>query len=114
MDIKKDLKQKYKEMKTPMGLLIIKNNINDKAFLDISIDIKSTINRHKFQLKWGGHPNKELQKDWKKYGEGGFTFEVLEYLDYDKEDEGKDYKEELEILKMMWFDKEIFALTEFY
>jgi len=27
------------------------------------------MNREIFQLKWGSHPNKELQKDWDNFGE---------------------------------------------
>jgi len=105
MNYKKKLKQQYKEMKPSMGVFIIKNNVNGKAFLGVSNDTKSIINRHRFQLQWGGHPIKELQQDWEKYGEDAFTIEVLEYLEYDKKEEKVDYSEELEILKIMWIDK---------
>jgi len=102
---RKELKQKYKEMKTPMGVFMIKNNINGKAFVDVSSDIKSILNRHSFQLKMGVHRIKEMQKDWKEYGEEAFEFKVLEYLEYDEKDEAKDYSEELEIMKMIWMEK---------
>ncbi|NLK72814.1 MAG: GIY-YIG nuclease family protein [Clostridiales bacterium] len=114
MDIKKELKQKYKELKTPMGVLMIKNTVTGKVFLDTSTDVQSTINKHKFQLKWGGHPVKSLQKEWKEYGEDAFEFDVLEYLEYAKDDENVNYKEELEVLKELWLDKDDFSKLIFY
>ena len=104
MESKKELKQKYKEMKTPMGIIMIKNTVNGKVFIDSNSDTKSIINRHRFQLKAGSHRIKELQQDWKEYGEAVFTFEVLEELSYDEKEENKDYGEELEIMKLIWID----------
>lgn len=105
MDHKKLLKQKYKEMKTPMGVYTIKNHVNGKIYIDASIDTKSSINKHRFQLQWGGHPMKELQRDWKRYEDDAFSFEVIEQLEYDEKEEKTDYGEELEILKMVWIEK---------
>lgn len=105
MDKKKKLKMEYKEMKTPMGAIIIKNSINGKVFLDVSKDTKSKINRHRFQLKSGLHNIKELQKDWNELGEDAFSIEVLEELKYDEKEENKDYTEELEIMKVIWQER---------
>lgn len=105
MKTKKEMKQVYKEMKTPMGVLAIKNKTNGKIFIDVSTDTKSMINRHRFQLKAGMHRVKELQQEWKEYGEEAFVFEVLEQLKYDEKEERTDYQEELEILKMIWLEK---------
>lgn len=102
---REELKQIYKEMKPKMGAFIIKNSINEKIFMNVSKDLKSTFNSYWFQLKMGSHMIKEMQKDWNKYGKDAFTFEVLEYLEYDKKEENKDYSEELDIMKMMWMEK---------
>lgn len=105
MNTNKELKLKYKEMKPPMGAVIIKNNANGKVFIDVNKDIKSIINRHRFQLKTGMHRIKELQQDWNEYGEEAFSFEVLEELKYDEKEEKADYTEELEIMKMIWTER---------
>ncbi len=105
MNRKKELKQMYKEMKTPMGILIIKNIENNRFLLHATTDTKSMINRDRFQLKAGSHRFKELQLDWNQYGEASFVFEVLEPLKYDEKEENKDYSEELEIMKMIWYEK---------
>ncbi len=101
----KELKQKYLEMKPPMGAYIIKNNMNERALMNVSKDIKSTFNSHEFQLKMESHMVKEMQRDWKKYGEEAFSFEVLQYLEYDEKGEKTDYTEELEIMKIIWLEK---------
>lgn len=48
---------------------------------------------------------KELNNDWKKYGEKTFTFEVLELIKHDDNKTEKDYLEELDILEMIWLEK---------
>lgn len=105
MDRKKELKELYKNFKPDMGVFIIKSNFNDKYYIEETQDLKSSINRTKFQLNLGSHPNKELQKHWKEYGESSFTIEVLEKLKYDKDESKVDYSEELNILKMIWDEK---------
>jgi len=102
---RQQLKQMYKEMKPPMGAFMIKNTQNSKAFMDVSKDLKSSFNRHCFQLKAGAHPVKELQKEWNQFGQQAFVFEVLEQLEYDEKIEKDDYSEELEIMKMIWLEK---------
>jgi hypothetical protein len=102
---RQQLKQMYKEMKPTMGAFMIKNTQNSKAFMDVSKDLKSSFNRHCFQLKAGAHPVKELQKEWNQFGQQAFVFEVLEQLEYDEKIEKDDYSEELEIMKMIWLEK---------
>lgn len=102
---KKEMKQKYLEMKFPMGAFIIRNKVNGKVFVNVSHDIKSTFNSYKFQLRMGSLRVRELQKEWKKYGEEVFEFKVLEYLEHDKKEDKKDYSEELEIMKIVWLEK---------
>lgn len=105
MSTKKELKQQYKELKTPMGVMMIKNNVSNNFFIDINKDVKSYINRHRFQLKMGVHRLKDMQNEWNQYGEEAFSFEVLELLPYDEKEERTDYMEELEIMKIIWIEK---------
>lgn len=102
---RQQLKQMYREMKPPMGAFIIKNTLNGRVFMDVSKDLKSIFNRHRFQLKTGMHPVKELQQEWNQYGQQAFVFKVLEQLEYNEKKEQDDYSEELEIMKMLWWEK---------
>lgn len=105
MDRKKELKEQYKQMKSDMGLIAIINNETDEHYLIPSQDTKAMMNRIRFQLDLGGFKDKHVQRQWKELGEGSFTIKVLEKLEYDKDESKTDYKEDLEVLKMMWEEK---------
>lgn len=114
MDRKKELKELYKQMKPDMGVFIIHSDFSNKCYIESTSNIKSALNSTKFKLEAGIHPNRELQKDWKEYGEEKFTIEVLEKLKYDKDESKTDYSEELAILKMVWEEKLLQKGMEFY
>ena len=100
MKTKKELKDEYKQMKFPMGVFQVKNIGNNKVLIDHSLDMESKWNRHKMELKFGNHRNRELQKDWNEYGEGNFVFEVLSELKK-SEKENRNYNAELKTLQDM-------------
>lgn len=114
MDRRKELKEQYKNMKPEMGIFIIKAKFNDKCLIESSKDLKSTINGSKFRLKSSNHLNNSLQQDWIKYGEESFNVEILENLQYDKDESKMDYSEELEILKLIWIERLSKQGIEFY
>ncbi|MBB3186334.1 GIY-YIG nuclease family protein [Microbacter margulisiae] len=100
MKTRKDIKEEYKQMKFQMGVFQIKNKSNNKVFVDHSVDMASTWNRHKFELKFGTHVNRELQKDWNEKGEDNFDFGILSELKQD-DDRKVDYAKELRLLQQM-------------
>jgi hypothetical protein len=114
MDRRKELKEQYKNFKPDMGVFIISSNYNNKCYVEEAKDLKSKINRAKFQLEFGNHPNKELQKEWKEHGEKYFTIEILEKLKYDKDESKTDYTEDLALLKMIWKEKLLQNNIKFY
>lgn len=114
MDRRKELKELYKTMKPDMGILVIRNNFNNKCYIEVTQDLKGTINGTKFRLNANNHSNKKLQKDWVDIGAENFIIEILEKLDYDKDESKTDYKEDLEVLKMIWEEKLLKQNIEFY
>lgn len=106
MDRKKQLKELYKQMKTDMGIFIVQNKINNKYLLITSQNLQGMINRVRFQLNSGGHPNIELQQDWRKLGEDNFDIKILEKLAYGKDESKTDYSEELRIMEIIWAEKQ--------
>ena len=100
MKTKKELKDEYKQMEFPMGVFQIKCTVNEKFLIDNSVDMESKWNRHKMELKFGNHKNKDLQNDWSKYGEDKFIFEVLSELKK-SEEENVNYNTELKTLQDM-------------
>ncbi|HKL11382.1 MAG TPA: GIY-YIG nuclease family protein [Clostridia bacterium] len=105
MDRRKELKRQYKLMKKPMGIFAIRSKSSNKYYIKATNDLKGTMNGAKARL-WGGtHPNRQLQKEWKEYGEENFVFEILEELKYENDESKVDYKEDLELMHMIWEEK---------
>lgn len=114
MDRKKELKEQYKQLKPPMGIIIIRTKSSNKCYIEATPNITGKINSTLFQLKAGSQRNRELQKAWKELGEAAFTIEVLENLEYDKDETKTDYKDELALLQMIWEEKLAKEGMEFY
>jgi predicted GIY-YIG superfamily endonuclease len=56
------VKKEYKQTKRPMGVYGIRNSRNDRVYIGSGTDLLAKINRHKAELKFGSHRNKELQE----------------------------------------------------
>jgi len=98
------MKRAYKQSKPPMGVYRIANRGNDTVFIGYASDLQARFNRHKAELRFGGHRNRELQDMWKAFGESAFTFEILDELEQ-KEETPANPKEELQVLAKMWVQK---------
>ncbi|MGI6679136.1 MAG: GIY-YIG nuclease family protein [Dehalobacterium sp.] len=114
MERKKELKMLYKEMKPPMGVLMIHSNLRQKCYLEATANVAAKINRYRFQLNHGSHPNQTLQRDWQELGADSFTIEILEHLPYDKDESKTDYTDDLALLEMTWEEKLTQKGWEFY
>ena len=101
---KKRLKQEYRMTRRPLGVFVIRNLENDKLFLAGGLEIEGIMNRHRFQLEAGGHPNKQLQQDWNRLGAEKFAFEILDQIE-PRDDPSFDRRRELAFLEEMWLEK---------
>ncbi len=101
---KSTAKKEYKENKRAMGVYTIRNSADNIAYVGYGIDVQARINRHRTELRFGSHRNKELQRDWKTFGESSFQFEVLDELK-SKDDIQTDEIQELQVLSDMWICK---------
>lgn len=78
---RKELLKEYKEIKTLMGVIQIKNLVNGKIYLNSYPNLKNKWLTLKAQLDAGKHMNSQLQAEWKEFGHQAFSFEVLEEKD---------------------------------
>jgi GIY-YIG catalytic domain-containing protein len=101
---KSEIKKAYKQAKLPMGVYRIRNSQNDKEFIGFATNLPGRFNRHKAELKFGSHRNRELQEIWNSFGESFFEFEILDVLDHE-EDTQTSPDEELHVLAEMWVQK---------
>lgn len=108
------MKFEYKQMKPDMGIFIIRSKGNNKCYIEASKNIKASINASEFKLESNNHPNRELQKNWKELGKDKFTIEILEQLEYNKDESKTDYSEDLTLLQMIWEEKLIKENMELY
>ena len=94
----------YKEAPRQMGVFRVRNTTNGKSLIGSSVDVPAMLNRQRFQLGTGGHPDRALQQDWKEFGAAAFEFETLDTLDPPPEP-GYDPAVDLRMLEQMWLEK---------
>jgi len=114
MDRKKELKLQYKQMRPQIGIFVIRSKVNNKCYIEATQNLRGTLNSTQFKLRASAHPNRELQKEWNNFGAGNFTIEILENLEYDKDESKTDYREDLIWLKIIWEEKLLKQKLEFY
>jgi hypothetical protein len=103
MDRKSRIRE-YKEGARPMGVFRVLNTDNGKSFVGSSVDLPSMLNRQRFQLELGSHPDRDLQADWNAASPEAFTFEVLDMIE-PSDGRGGDTADDLRMLLQMWLDK---------
>ncbi|NEZ41277.1 GIY-YIG nuclease family protein [Paenibacillus alvei] len=84
MNKRKELIEAYKQIKTYMGVVQIKNTVNGKIYIDSYPNLKNKWLTLQMQLDMGRFANAQLQKDWKEFGSNAFTYEILEQKETDK------------------------------
>lgn len=99
---RKELVEKYNQIKIYMGVIQIKNNTNGKIYITAYPNLKNKWLTLQGQLSMGVYPIHELQKDWKAFGPEAFTYEVLEEK---KTDDITDMKWELKQIIKPWLEK---------
>ncbi|HKL58854.1 MAG TPA: GIY-YIG nuclease family protein [Sphaerochaeta sp.] len=103
---KKKLREQYKQSKPPMGCFSLLCDATDTMYIGWATNLESAKNSLLFRLSIGGMLNEpEVQQAYTKYGGEHFSFSVLEELPYDKDDEGKDYKDDLSVLTEFYLEK---------
>ena len=101
---RKTLVREYKETPRPAGIYRVRNIATGKSLVGSSANLSGMLNRQRFQLESGLHPDQELQRDWKEHGPEAFEFEVLDRLEPKKEADC-DPTGDLRVLKEMWLEK---------
>jgi len=95
---------RHRETPRPMGVFRVHNRTNGKSLVGSTNDLQSMLDRQRFQLESGGHPNRALQQDWTRMGPDPFDFEVLDVLE-PIDEPGYDPAEDLRALETMWREK---------
>jgi hypothetical protein len=98
------MRRQYKETPRPAGIFAVRNVPEDKMLVGQSPDLPGMLNRQRFQLEMGSHPDRELQADWNRLGAEAFVFEVLDELDVPS-DPGYQASDDLAALRDVWLER---------
>jgi hypothetical protein len=101
---RKAINREYKNTPRPAGVFRVRNSAARKSLVGSTTDLPSMLNRQRFQLENGLHPDRELQKDWIELGANGFEFEILDRLE-PSDEPTYDPTEDLAALKQMWIEE---------
>jgi hypothetical protein len=101
---KQSLKRAYKETPPPMGIYRVRNTVNGRSLVGSSLNVPAILNRHRSELKQGGHRNRELQREWNETGADVFEFETLDTLE-PRTEPGFDAAGELRVLEELWLER---------
>lgn len=104
MKTRKEIKEEYKRKKFRIGVFQIRNTVNNKIFVESSMDLVAIWNRQRFQLNAGNHHNTALQKDWIEFGADSFKYEILEEIEQ-KDEALIDYNKEVKELEIMYIEE---------
>lgn len=102
---RKAAKQEYKLSHRPMGIYQVRNTVDDKVWVNSSMNLPGSFNGDRVKLNGGSHhKSPKLMKAWKEFGEGNFVWEILEELS-PRSEPGYDYRADLEFLEDLWLEK---------
>ena len=96
--------REYKEAARPAGVFRVRNTETGRTLIGHSVDLPGMLNRQRFQLRSGAHPNGELQSDWRQWGADAFAFEVVDLLE-PAEGSEQISTEDLKSLAAAWAEK---------
>lgn len=101
---RKELLREYKDTPRPAGVYVVRNLATDTWLIGTAVDLPGVLNRQRFQLELGSHPDATLQADWNTLGPDAFEFAVLDQLD-PTPDAQADTVEEVRVLGKMWLER---------
>jgi len=101
---RKQVVRKVMETPRPAGLYAVRNVQTGRLLFGATPDLDGMLNRQRFQLDMGSHPDKELQADWNQLGSDAFAFEILDRLDL-KDVATVNLMEDLRVLKALWLER---------
>jgi hypothetical protein len=101
---RQEIKREYKERPVPAGVFQVRNCANGKILLGSSLNLQGPLNKHRFMLTIGKHPNEALQEEWNGFGPDSFAFEILETVKK-TDDPNFNMEDELTLLEQIWLER---------
>ena len=99
----RDLKRAYRLEARPAGAFRVSCPAAGRTLLGTTRNLDGAVNRHRFMLAHGSHPDAGMQRAWAEHGEAAFVIEVLEAVT-PKDDPAFDLDAELDVLEEVWLE----------
>jgi hypothetical protein len=95
----------YKENPPAAGVFGVRNTATGRLLIGHTANLPGMLNRQRFQLEMGSHPDRELQADWSAQGPDSFEFDVLDELETSGDLTPQDLADELAVLHRLWLER---------
>ncbi len=95
--------RQYKAFTPRLGIYRVTHTPSGRTLLGQSLHLDGMLNRIRFQLQNGLHPNRVMQADWKADGPDAFMFEVLDEIE--PKNPGDEPMDDLKELLTLWQEK---------
>ena len=102
---KRDLIAAYKQRAQIGGIYAVTNTQTGKSLVLASADIGGIRKRYEFAEATGGCFHPKLQQDANRFGNGAFSFAVLEEMEKKATQTDREFAEDLEVLLSLWQEK---------
>ncbi len=102
---KKDLIAAYKQRAQIGGIYAVTNTQTGRSLVLASAEIGGIRKRYEFAEATGGCFHPKLQEDAKTYGNGAFTFAVLEEMEKKATQTDREFADDLDVLLSLWLEK---------
>ena len=99
----RDLKRAYRLEARPAGAFRVSCPAAGRTLLGTTRNLEGAVNRHRFMLAHGLHPDPAMQRAFDEHGEAAFVIEVLEAVT-PKDDPVFDLDAELDVLEEVWLE----------
>ncbi len=80
----------YKERKADAGIYVVRCAASGACWVGSAADLRTIWSRVSFSLRQGDARHPSLQNAWREHGAGSFTFEIVERVEAEELDFGRD------------------------
>ena len=106
-----ELVRAYRATWPAMGVWSLRRVPTGERLVGASMNLPAAYNRLRFALNLGSHRDPRLLADWRRDGESGFVWEILDELTPPEDDSRPralveaELREQLDTLQAMWLDE---------
>lgn len=103
---KREIKEQYKNRAVIGGVYCITCTGSGRSWIKSTKDLTGQLNKFNFFTSTDLCPEPGMNADWKQYGAGAFTFDVLEQLEKGETQTDKEFADDIRTMYEMLLEKQ--------